>query len=76
MFRFDSRCHDLILPKLPGLVLQVWEAAIVEVLERALPLANVREGIRNRQGLHANILASAERAATVLGLRRTDLVDL
>lgn len=54
--------------------MQIWEAIIVEVLDRALPLA--LRGHERGTELHRSRVALAEQAVAVWGLRRASLVTL
>lgn len=54
--------------------LQVWEAILVEVLDRVLPLAG--RDCERETGLHRARVVFAERVVGVLGLRRRSLVTL
>ena len=54
--------------------LQICEAIIVEVLDRALPLA--QRGDAKESELHKTRMASAERTAVVWGLQPGSLVTL
>lgn len=53
---------------------QIWEAILVEVLDRTLPLAG--RGRERGSEVHRARLAFAEQAAAVLGLTRRSLAAL
>ncbi|CAN0519496.1 unnamed protein product, partial [Ectocarpus sp. 12 AP-2014] len=58
----------------PLLATAIWEAILVEVLDRVLPLAGRQ--CETETELHRARVAFAERVGGVLGLRRSSLVTL